>query len=91
MAAEVTVATGFPRTNVTGSLREYVYKVSTGSTTDYLTTPLRVVKEVTVTASSASVTPSCTVAAVSASDKRQRVTLGLGANDSAMYIKVAGW
>lgn len=91
MSAEVTVASGFPRANVIGSMRQYMYKVSTASTSDYLTTPLKLIKSFTITASAAANAPAGTVAVVSASDPRQRITLAMSATDSALYIQAEGW
>jgi hypothetical protein len=91
MAAEVTVASGYPRINIIGSMRQFLYKVTAASTTDYLTTPLRAVKSVTVTGSASATAPGCTVASVSASNPKKRVTLALGATDSALFIAVEGW
>ena len=91
MPNEVSVATGFPRLNIIGSMRQWVYKCAATSTTDYLTTKLKAVKSVTVTGSAAATTPACTVAAVSQSNSFQRVTLALGADDANLYISVEGW
>ena len=91
MSAEVTVASGFPRVNVIGSMRQYLYKVSAASTTDYLTTPLRTIKGFNVQGSASASAPGATVAAVSATNPKQRITLALGATDSALYIQAEGW
>jgi hypothetical protein len=91
MAAEVTVATGWPRRNVIGSMNQYLYKVTAASTTDYLTTPLKLIKGFNIQGSASATAPGATIAAVSASDPRQRITLALGATDSALYIQAEGW
>jgi|WetSurMetagenome_2_1015567.scaffolds.fasta_scaffold01234_4 hypothetical protein len=90
MAAEVTVATGFPYRNVNGNWVELLYKVSTASTTDYLTLPIRTVRSFSFGPSAAATAPAGTLAVVSASDGRMRLTLACSATDSALYIRVTG-
>ena len=47
--AAVTVATGWPRTNVNGSYREMYYKFNIAADADHLDVPIRTVKDAQLT------------------------------------------
>jgi hypothetical protein len=87
MAAVVTVNTGWPRTNVTGSMRTIMAEVTVTSTSDWWVSGLRTIKALKVQHSGAA-----GAHPISATVSGGTVTfLTDGTADAAVFVEATGW
>ena len=87
--AAVTVATGWPRTNVSGSYREMLYRVDMAADGDYLDVPMRTIKDIHLTDDTLT---ACGVASIAAQGNfKSRITFNSGGAINDCFIRVLGW
>lgn len=88
--AAVTVNTGWPRLNVIGNMRQYMYNVDIASDADYLDVPLKKIKGVHMTDDTLS---ACGVAsiALNSGGLTSRITFNTGGAINDCFVTVEGW
>jgi hypothetical protein len=89
--AAVTVATGYPRRNVSGSMNEWLYQVDIASDGDYLDVPLKVVKDIHLTDAALTACGVESVALDGGTVQKSRITFNSGGAITGCYIRVLGW
>lgn len=86
--AAVTVDTGWPRTNVCGSMREMLYRVDIAADADYLDVPMRSIKDIHLTDVALT---ACGVASVAAQGAyKTRITFNSAGAITNCYVRVLG-
>ena len=86
--AAVTVAAGWPRNNVAGRFREYLYKVNIAANADYLDVPLRIIKDVHLTDDTITAVG---VTSIAAQGKGSRIAFTSGGAITNCFVRVLGW
>lgn len=88
--AVVTVDTGWPRANVIGHMRQWLYRVDIAADADYLDVPLKLVKSVHLTDTVMTAVGVASIA-LNANGLTSRVTFNSGGAITNCYVTLEGW
>ena len=87
MPSAVTVASGYPKYNVNGSMAEYYYKFDIAADADYLDVPMKNVIDTQMTDDTIQ---ACGVASVTLTGGLSRIVFNSGGAITNCYLRVTG-